>query len=394
MKFIFLIAIFFSLSSFAFSEEVSSVWERLYEAAESDGQRLALMQNLLKQDNREMIPLLQRSLGDLNRRNIEGGSFNEIRQKRELASLLVEKLGELQARGASDAIYQVVEQGKDPHLRGRAIAALGRLRATEYSEQLLLMLEAANIVPDSGKEEKEVLAYYLVQALEQMRMEAAYPAVFFAYTGWYSNSSGVKEGAKSALERMLEDPTEALERIISTAQEVPQKTAALALAAGLNVSGANIGKVAIKALEVGHSLQGRNKSEEQNLANLRKLAIETLIRTNHKDDNSVRWLAMSAPSQSSLERDREEVLGAINALGTNQSPPAVETLSLMLSEYNERQRNGINTNWDLEKTRAIIASLGRTGSQRAAEALMQVEFSGFSPMIVREARRALDQLNP
>jgi hypothetical protein len=46
----------------------------------------------------------------------------------------------------------------------------------------------------------------------------------------------------------------------------------------------------------------------------------------------------------------------------------VDTLSGLLIEYNERQRNGLNTRLGPEdKTEAIIIALGRTGSPEARD---------------------------
>jgi HEAT repeat protein len=293
--------------------------------------------------------------------------------------LLIDELGDLQAREASEELYRVVELNKDPFLRGRAIYALGKMRAMEFSEQLLLLLEYVNIVPDAGLQEQETLAFYLVLAFEQMKMEAAFTPVFFASIGWYSNASRVKEVAKRALESITDDPTDPLIEIIETTQEIPNKFAALTVAQESSATDENKARIAAKALELGHRDSPKDRIDEQNLARLRRLALEILIETGDQTDNTVRWLAQSTPTQLALEKDEDEVLLAINALGSNASPPAVDTLSGLLIEYNERQRNGLNTDWDLRKTRAIIIALGRTGSPEARDSLMQVEFFGLCP---------------
>jgi HEAT repeat protein len=379
------------LAVLAFSDEVSSVWERLYFTAESESQKLAIMQNIVQQDSREMVPMLQEALSELNIAGIETGTFNEIQDRIALAILLVDELGDLQAREASEEIYRVIEENQDPFLRGRAIYALGKMRAMEFSEQLLL-LEYVNIVPDEGLQEKETLAFYLVLAFEQMKMEAAFTPVFFASIGWYSNASNVKTVAKRALESITDDPTEPLINIIETTQEISNKFAALRVAQESSASDENKALIAAKALELGHRDSARDRIAAQNLSRLRKLALEMLIETGDQTDTNVRWLALSTPTQLALQEDRDEVLLAINALGVNASAPAVDTLSGLLYEYNERQRNGLNTNWDLDKTKAIILALGRTGSPEARDALIQVEFSNFSPNMVREAKRALNNL--
>jgi hypothetical protein len=158
------------------------------------------------------------------------------------------------------------------------------------------------LFPDEGSKNKRPWRFILVLAFEQMKMEAAFTPVFFASIGWYSNASRVKEVAKRALESITDDPTDPLIEIIETTQEIPNKFAALTVAQESSATDENKARIAAKALELGHRDSPKDRIDEQNLARLRRLALEILIETGDQTDTTVRWLALKAPPPNSPYR--------------------------------------------------------------------------------------------
>jgi hypothetical protein len=84
----------------------ASVWERLYFTAESDSQKLAIMQNIVQQDSREMVPMLQEASEAAEHRRDRNGKFQSDQRQDRPGGALIDELGDLQAREASEELYR------------------------------------------------------------------------------------------------------------------------------------------------------------------------------------------------------------------------------------------------------------------------------------------------
>ncbi|OHD13367.1 MAG: hypothetical protein A2Z96_02425 [Spirochaetes bacterium GWB1_48_6] len=371
------------------ADEKNAVWERIYKNSFSDEQRFAVMLNILELKDRAFIPMLQESLGQLSVRNIEMGTSDEIRQKTSLAKLIVKELGNLRALEAAEEIFRVYSETKDPFLKGEAALALGKIRAVEYLPFLVRQLEALNLEPNRADPRSgEIVAYSLVQSLEIMRSPLGYEPVFLASLGWYSPRSQVKEIAKGAIKVMVDDPSEALTKILTTNPDLKIKIKAVEALGESKAPLESKAVLARKTLEMGMQIKAKNKLEEVDLLNIRTLAMKLLIQSGDRSPETVPLLK----GIINLGMDENEVITALSLLGVNASDTATTYLSDLLASFNEKQRNGTNKEKENRIIRQIISSLGVTKNPIAKPALLEMQYSNYTPATVREANGALKEI--
>ena len=364
--------------------EASEMWKRLYQRSTSLEQKLAVMQNLLEQDDPSVVPALIESLTELVVGSKNLRSSTEKENWTQLCRLIIQALGNFKATESANAIFQCFEAAESPILKSEALTAMGKIRATEYTERITLLLRDLNLKPEGDAVSQEIVAYGCINALEKLKGNQAYKQVFLASRGWYSKR--IKDRASSALPLMSEDPTEVLAELL---RESPPEMKLQALQTGLTSSAPQEKKIslAVLALEQGLLEQTGDVRQQVQLGSLRSNAINALINLQSK------FPASLAPLRKVIELnyDVNERLNAVIALGINGSDEATKILSTFLDQQNQRQLRGTQEA-DNRFTIALIRALGMTKNPLARPVLQAVEYSNYTPAMVKISKEALQQI--
>lgn len=381
------LALFLVLGGFLGAQSAGQDLINLYATTETDGGRLAILRRLQS----EGIPLppdfCVTALSDLLVSQIDRGTPESLTVKNQIASALLGGLGEKPPLAAAASLWTLYEEAQDPVLRGKALVSYLATGAENSLAKVLRVLIRLNRSEVKTRSE-ETLAWYAVQALEQNRSAEAFEPLFASARSWYSSQSQVKEKAAAALEKLEGDYSEGLINLIVWSLDFQlKKEAAEYLAAG-NFPQEQKVKGAKTALEQGLKWQPGNDLDILNLYRLRTAALKSLKNEKNRDEDA----AVLISRAFAVARDSEEQMLCLQALGVNGSNPAVGTLSEILRRFNDRNKTSGLKDQETVLARQTIASLGATKNPAARSVLMEVEFSGYPPVILREAQAALGAL--
>ncbi len=379
------------IPSFAFSSETSSMWIRLYKRFDTLEYKLNIMQNIVEEDSRDIIPLLSDALIETNQ--MRGNIANETEKKiyNDLQFLAVKKLGELKAVEAQDIIYRIINETDNIILKGEAIIALGRMGSTKYVEQFNLMLRNINmrLTGTKNQREDEIIAYSLILMFEDLKVIETYESVFNASAGWYSSKSNVKNRARIALKKIVKDPTDILIKIMKSDSKFKNKYAALTAEYESEAPDENRSLFAVAALEQGLLHVSNDITEQTQLSRIRTLSCEMITESSSKPSNAIPYLEEILFSRY----DVNEKLTCIETLGTYTSDEAALTLSKFLKQQNEWKSDGMTKLIDRRSVLAVINAMGNTGSKAAMEELMIVDTAEWTGTVKRAAKEAINKIN-
>lgn len=364
--------------------EAAEMWKRLYQRSTSLEQKLAVMQNLIEQEDPGLVPTLIQSLTELVVASKNLRTSTERENWTQLCLLIIRALGNYKATESDSVIFQCFEAAEDPILKSEALTTMGKIRATDYTERITLLLRDLNLKPEGNAVSQEIIAYGCINALEKLKGNQAYKQVFLAAQGWYSRR--IKDRAIAALPLMSEDPTDVLSELL---KESSPEIKLQALQAGLTSPASQVKKIslAVLALEQGLLEQTADVRLQSQLGSLRSTAINALINLQSKSPASLE------PLRKVIERnyDLNERLNAVLSLGINGSDEATRILSSFLDRQNQRQLSGTQEA-ENRFTIALIRALGMTKNPLARPVLQAVEFSNYTPAMVRISKEALQQI--
>jgi hypothetical protein len=308
--------------------------------------------------------------------------------------LIVKELGRLKDHDAADLIWQVVENARDPFLKGEAIIAEGRIGAKKYVNKMDLMLRNLNRNFGSIQDQRsnEITAYALVMALERLKQPESYTPLFFAAHGWYSRQSGVKEKAEAALLTIVDDPTPQLQSIITSTKEYDLKLAALTAEDNSKASAENKAALAVTALDQGLSHSPRNVTEKTQLKSLRIEALKILEEGSAKPETAVPLMkSIIVGYQTERLFDEDEMLQLFETLGTYTSDSSAKIMAEFLSYLTDRKESGGTVPFRLSK--ALVIAMGNNGNKFCFEELTRAQYSdAWENSIKREVKNALGKL--
>lgn len=366
------------------ANEAAEMWKRLYQRSTSLDQKLAVMHNLIEQNDPSIVPTLVQSLTELVTESKNLRTSTDKENWTQLCRVIIRALGNYKATESAGIIFQCFEAAEDPILKSEAITTIGKIRATDFTERISLLLRDLNLKPAGDSVSQEIIAYGCINALEKLKGNLAYKQVFLAAQGWYSKR--IKDRAAAALPLMSEDPTEVLVELL---RELSPELKLQALQAGL-ISAAPPEKkisLAVLALEQGLLEQTVDVRLQAQLGTLRAAAINALINLQSKSPASIE------PLRKVIEQnyDVNERLNAVLALGINGSDEATKILASFLDRQNQRQLSGTQEA-DNRFTIALIRALGMTKNPLARPVLQAVEYSNYTPAMVRISKEALQQI--
>ncbi len=380
------------LSPGLWASEMSVLWSNIYNDAEDLNQKLTVMERLIQENDRDMIPILIQAQGDLLLGSQDTLSTRERFYHRNLQTMIVKELGELKAAEAGEILYRTLLESSDPFLRANVVTALGQVGAVEYVEPLALMLRNLHlgVTVLSTNEETETVVLSLITALERLKDPRGFEPVFFTAVG--RNTPKVQAAAERSLLNMVEDPAPQLGKILYDTDDFQVKTEALNFASSSR--GPDRGKVEVARIALSEGLKYRpeNVRELTQLGQLRTGAARILARFGYTDDTIVADLVKMLDTARTETRDINEIIVCLQALGAGEGDEAARALAGHLTKLNGLQKSGITDIIDQREIVQVIRSLGDTGNPLGRAALINVEFSNWNGAVNREARAALTKI--
>ncbi|MCF7927704.1 MAG: PBS lyase [Spirochaetales bacterium] len=376
--------------------EVSAVWSRIYRRANTLQQKHQVMQSIVEQHSREMVPVLSQALEE-QLQNLSNPMNTKTRNiSTSLLKIIVKELGRLKASETAPLVFELVQASDDPLLKGEAILSLGKMRARGYAEDFALMLRNLNMNYGDIQQQRanETLAYSLVLALELLKDPVGYSPVFFAASGWYSDVGNVKQAAERALKTMVDDPTDQLTNILLEAKDISVKKRALEAAVESDASSQNKVELASLALAEGLNREANSAAQRRELKQLRLDSLRILAEAAIPDESAlVSFDEMIYQYRVDRVFDEDEMLTAIHTMGNyKDSEEAAEILSRFL-EYMNNQREAGKQPDSLRIAKATVIALGEIGSPVATEQLMTLTFiPNWENSIIRLAKESLEKI--
>lgn len=378
---------FFILSSLQAGDR-SEVWKRMYNRATTIDQQYAIMQNIVAMDDPSLIDMLDDALAEQIASLEDQMNRTERARKDELMRMIVNELSALKAEESAGTIFTLYNAVDNHILKADCLVALGNIRAIDLVPQISTILRNLNFNTNTEPQVAEILAFAAVVSLERMRDVRGFEQVFYASQGWYSRR--VKERAAKALKTISEDPTEPIITILTGPDSnYETKLKALEVESESTAPIENKSRVSILALQEGLRYSPNNKTESNQLAKLRQSAMVNLINNGYKGPD----VAEDLGHAYDRAEDINERLISIQAMGVNGTDETVGWLSKKLGEFNSNQLSGIAANQtELIYIRQMISSLGLSGNINAKPILLEVQFSDYTPAIVRLAKEAISNL--
>jgi len=386
-KFLGLLAILATLSVClpAAADEIVDIYKELYQSADSLEQQHYLMTRMVELEQPEVAPFLSEALGALITRQeaIKERTQREIYFS--LVKLIATALGDYGYLPAAPHLWDLVVTASDPLVRAEALMSLGKVKATDYADEIALLLRDLNFKPTIDADAGEKTAFGAIIALGMLKQPKGWEPVFFASDSWYSNQT--RQMAEAILPDIVEDPTDIIRRIIP-AESVARKT--LALKQGLVSRAPDARKVSLAVFALGEGLhqRGKDKKEEGELGNFRRKALSGLIGLGSKDPQATPYL-----QQSYEQGEMDEKLLALQALGTDGGDDAVTVLRKIILDLDKQRKDGIADENRDRIARAAIENAGRSGNPLMKPALVAViSNSKWSGSVINAANAALKLL--
>jgi len=307
---------------------------------------------------------------------------------------LVQELGDLKVSEAADTLYRVYKESSGlPFLQAEAAMALGKIRATDYVPQLARDLSDLNLSPNGSQAQaQEIKAFGLVQALASMKDARGYESVFFASVGWYGPQRKVKETAREMLKIMVDDPTDSLLAILKKQTAAEKISAVLQAEVDSKAAEARKALVAKAALAAAVSIVPSDILDSTRWATLRKAALAVLISV---QDHSAEAASLLREEYKAAERARDdsETLTLLSVAGINGTADSIAFLVELVEDFNNRAGSpGLLTNFDVEQLRTILRAFQTAKSAAARPVLLQAQFAGYTPAVVKDIKAALAAL--
>ena len=370
--------------SVCYADETTEIYRNLYEQAEGLQQKYAAVLNLVALNDKTTSPVISSALEELLLQQMSYSSRAEAELYGRTILVLARALGDYKYAPAAPFLWDVVQQVPDPLAKAEALMSIGKMRDLEYAERIALMLRDLNMQPAEDRDAGEKLAYGAIIALDKLKDLRGFSPVFFAAEAWYSQR--VRQQAMQSLPNISEDPTEPIKEILAAEALPERKIRALKAEVSSKAAPARKIEAALLALNLGHLKSPRDPSEAKGLADLRKLALRTLVASKATGADPVDGCA----SSYSKGYDDEEKLLALSALGANGSDPAATVLRGFILKMNDDQKAGLTDDDRLRMAKAAMENAGISKNKLLKPALLGVSMNdSWSSGVLLAARAAL-----
>jgi hypothetical protein len=365
----------------AFADETARVYGRILADAETIQQKYTAATSAVSIDDPELAPYISDALdwALAARSSVKPGPERETYER--LTRVLLKKLGDARYVNAAASVMRAVDDSPDPLTKAEALIALGSMRAVEYAQRVSLLLRDLNNQPTADRDYGEKVAYGCVLSLERMRSPLGFAPLFFASEGWYSKR--VRDQAERSLAFILEDPSDAVGAIIAT-ETPPRMIRALDLEFRSTAPASGKARVAALALARGIDLNPRNRTEQNQLSELRVKAMNFLAAVGPGDGSVSPSLAEAYRVGSPDER-----LVALKALGAERSPASAIALRDIIVDMNSAQSAGLVDETRTVLMRAALQAAAVNAGKELAPAIQVVLINaGWSSGVVSLASAA------
>jgi hypothetical protein len=305
----------------------------------------------------------------------------------DLALPLCANLGEAQYTEAGPNLWKIVELFSNPLVKAEAMASLGKAQAVNFIPQVIQLLSDLNLEPGQDPMVREQIAYGAIVSLEEYKDSAGYLPVFVVTVGWYSDR--VKNKAKEALPKIMDNPTEHLISVIkSSSYNYSAKLAAIQTLEAADVTTQQKAQGAVASLSEAWRTNTTLAAQRSILTSTRKLSLSMIRRYGTEDANVYPYLEKCYREGS----DEEEQITAIAALSALATDDSARILSSFLNDIIARLARGTLTREDERLVRVIIPALGNTGRPGARNALRATLQADWTSTVLKLAQDALKQI--
>jgi len=381
MKIMALVIAVATASVTVFADETARVYGIILAEAETVDQKYAAATSAASLDDPTIAPYLADALDWAlgARSSVKPGPERETYER--LTRVLLKGLGEAKYSNSADSAMRAVDDSPDPLTRAEALIALGSMRAVEYAERIALLLRDLNNQPTEDRDAGEKLAYGCVLALEKMRSPLGFSPLFFASEGWYSKR--IREQAETSLALVLEDPSDAIGALLAV-ETPPRLIRALELELRSTAPAAGKARIAALALSRGISYSPRNRTEQNQLSELRVKAMNFMASTGPGNGSAAVDLAESYRIGTFDER-----LIALKALGAEKSAQSARAMRDIILEIDSAQRAGVVDESRNTLMRSALQNAAINGNKELAPAIQTVLInSGWSSGVLTLASAA------
>ena len=369
------------MASSAFAGDAVRIYGRILAEATTVQQKYAIATSIAALNDPDAAQYVADALdwALATRSSIKTGPEREIYER--LSRTLLKSLGDWRYTNAATSAMRAIEDSPDPLTKAEALTALGSMRAVEYAERISLMLRDLNNEPSADRDAGEKIAFGCVLALERMRSPVGFSPLFFASEGWYSRR--VRDQAERSLPLILEDPSDAVMAILSV-ETPPRMIRALALELRSAAPAAGKGRVASMALLRGIASSPRNRTEENQLSELRVMAMNALAAMGPGDGS----LASNLTEAYSIG-PTDERLVALKAMGADRTAASARALRDIILDLNSAQLAGVVDETRNSLMRAALQNAAINANKELAPAIQTVLInSGWSGGVLALASAA------
>jgi hypothetical protein len=298
-------------------------------------------------------------------------------------------------RAASD--FDVVRVANNGHAQQAALIALGQVDGRDFIENVVQRLVDYNAQTFRGENKLRVQVAVIgcVSALEAFKDIRGYEPVFFVYTGSYDPA--VQQIAYAALPNISDDPSDVIIGIIRDPSVTPPvKLTAWNEMLRTNAPNESKAKVAAAALEMGWVYTTSNRSQQANLRDMRKSAINIIRQYGASSDSVYADLERSYTRNFiNNSPDYDEITASLNALAALKSDQAVSLLYKFLAELHGRRRSGPWADKERQVFQWVISAVQFTRTQNNDMILLLntiIRTQNYTPFEQGLARNALNAL--
>jgi hypothetical protein len=366
------------------ADETTDALMGIYKQKKNITQRYDIMRSIVEANDPNTVSFMTESLDELNHMGVLSDKKDEEVRKN-LKMVLVQALGDMKAEKAGPVIYKTIRDAEDPYLKGEAIHSLGKIGDKNYAEEVALILKDVNEYRGEDVSADEAIAYGCIRALDLMKDPVGYFPVFFSLSAGYSRK--IQDAARSALNSMVEDPSDILRSLVVNEPSLTLKVEGLT---AVGVSKATKEKkvaVAATALRMGLTLKPSGAEEAGILRELRVRALQLCVDMGYSSPQAVPLIEQIFY----LNTDDNEKMFAVEALKSMKGEESAFALNRYLAFQNDRQEAGVKER-DNKLVISTVRALGASGSRVGLQELLRVKFSGYTPAVTREADRAIDMI--
>lgn len=356
----------------------------LYKEKTDITQRYDIMRAIVGRSDPSTVSFMIESLDELNQMGVLPDKKGEEVRKN-LKKLLVQSLGDMKADKAGPIIYRTVKDADDPYLKGEAIHSLGKIGDAAYAEEIALILKGVNTYRGSDISADEAVAYGCIKALDLLKDPVGYFPVFFSLSAGYSRR--IQDAARSALNSMVEDPSDILRSLVVNEPSLTLKVEGLAAVGASKAPREKKVTVAATALRIGLALKPANAEEAGILRELRVRALQLCIDMGYTNPQAIALIEQILY----LNTDDNEKMFAVEALKSMKGEDSALALTRYLAYQNGRQEAGVKER-DNKLIISTVRALGASNSRAGLQELLRVKYSGYTPAVMREADKAIEKI--